>query len=51
MTSSRRDEPSYIQCLPSSFAITRSIVLLTPNGLLQRMQQNGSSSFRMRAGA
>ena len=41
----------YIQCLPSSFATTRSIVLLTPNGLLQRMQQNGSSSFRTRADA
>jgi len=51
MASSRPDEPLYIQCLPSSFATTRSIALFTPNGLLQRMQQNGSSSLRMRAGA
>ena len=28
----------YIQCLPSSLARMRSIVLLTPNGLPQRMQ-------------
>jgi hypothetical protein len=51
MTSRRRDEPVYIQCLLSSFATTHSIVLFTPNGLPQLMQQNGSSSLRMRAGA
>ena len=38
MTSSRCAEPLNIQCLPSSLAVTRSIVLLTPNGLPQRMQ-------------
>src|ERR1700741_497172 len=51
MTSRRFGEPAYIQCLPSSFASTRSIVVLTPNGLPQRTQQNGSSSLRTRAGA
>ena len=51
MTSRRLAEPWNIQCLPSSLAITRSIVLLTPNGLPQRMQQNGSSSLSTRAGA
>ena len=49
--STRLDEPGYIQCLLSSFASTRSIVLFTPKGLSQRMQQNGSSSLRTRAGA
>src|SRR5205823_2828394 len=48
MTSRRLGEPSYIQCVPCSFAVTRSIVLLTPNGLPQRMQQNGSSCLRTR---
>src|SRR5260370_7397786 len=51
MTSRSLDEPEYIQCLPSSLASTRSIALPTPNGLPQRMQQNGSSSLRTRAGA
>src|SRR5258708_20163585 len=51
MTSRSLDEPEYIQCLPLSFSSTRSIALLTPNGLSQRMQQNGSSSLRTRAGA
>src|ERR1700691_643291 len=51
MTSSLSDEVLYIQCLPSSFATTRSMLLFTPNGLLHRMQQNGSSSLRTRAGA
>src|SRR2546430_15543093 len=51
MTSRSLDEPEYIQCLPLSFSSTRSIALLTPNGLLQRTQQNGSSSLRTRAGA
>ena len=41
--------PLYIQCLPSSLAATRSIVLFTPNGLPQRMQQNGCSSLSTRA--
>ena len=41
----------YIQCWPASLPITRSIVLLTPNGLPQRMQWNGSSSFSTRARA
>src|SRR5678816_1467415 len=49
MTSRRRAEPLNIQCLPSSLAETRSIVLLTPNGLLQRMHSNGASSLRTRA--
>ena len=49
MTSSRVAEPLNIQCLPSSLAATRSIVLLTPNGLPQRMQANGSSSLSTRA--
>ena len=40
-----------IQCLPSSLAVTRSIVLFTPNGLPQRMQQNGSSCLITRADA
>ena len=34
-----------IQCRPSSFAAILSIVLLTPNDLLQRMQSAGSSSL------
>src|SRR5471032_753630 len=51
MTSRRRAEPLYIQCLPSSLAETRSIVLLTPNGLLQRMHSNGASSLSTRAAA
>src|SRR4029077_14798913 len=41
--SSRCLESLYIQCLPSSLAATRSTVLLTPNGVPQRMQRNGSS--------
>src|SRR3954453_3073085 len=51
MTSRRRAEPLNIQCLPSSLAETRSIVLLTPNGLLQRMHSNGASSLSTRAAA
>src|SRR5262245_37528907 len=51
MTSRRPGEPLYIQCVPSSLAATRSIVLLTPKGLPQRRQQNGSSSFSTRAEA
>ena len=51
MTSRRFAEFWNIQCLPSSLAATRSIVLFTPNGLPQRMQQNGSSSLSTRAGA
>ena len=38
MTSRRCAESLNIQCLPSSLAATRSIVLFTPNGLPQRMQ-------------
>ena len=49
MTSRRCAESLNIQCLPSSLAATRSIVLLTPNGLPQRMQWNGSSSLSTRA--
>ena len=41
----------YIQCRPSSFAAILSIVLLTPNGLLQRMQSAGSSSLMIRVRA
>src|SRR6476646_9336179 len=51
MTSRRLAEFWNIQCLPSSLATTRSTLLFTPNGLEQRMQQNGSSSFNTRAGA
>ena len=51
MTSSRPGASLYIQCWSCSFAATRSIVLFTPNGLPQRMQQNGCSSLRMRADA
>ena len=40
-TSSRLGASVYIQCLPASLAATRSIVLLTPNGLPQRMQAKG----------
>src|SRR5262249_35593321 len=47
--SSRAAEPLYIQCRPSSLAVTRSIVLFTPNGLLQRTQWKGSSSLSTRA--
>ena len=35
--------PANIQCLPSSLCTTRSMALFVPNGLLQRMQANGSS--------
>src|SRR5471030_3287401 len=48
MTSSRFLESLNIQCLPSSFATTRSTELFTPNGLLQRMQLKGSSCLTMR---
>src|SRR3954454_20099393 len=51
MASSRALESLYIQCLPSSFATTRSIELLTPNGLLHLMQWNGSSCLITRAAA
>ena len=51
MTSRRLAEFWNIQCLPSSLAATRSTLLFTPNGLPQRMQQNGSSSLSTRAGA
>src|SRR3954454_18061537 len=47
IASSLREEPAYIQCLPSSFEMMRSMLLLTPNGLLQRIQQDGSSSLRI----
>ena len=50
-TSRRCGAPWNIQCLPSSLAVTRSIVLLTPNGLPQRMQANGSSCLSTRAAA
>src|SRR5581483_6691678 len=49
--SGRLEPASYIQCRPASFLLTASMVLLTPNGLPQRMQANGSSSLRTRAGA
>ena len=45
MASSRLSLAGNIQCRPSSFAAILSIVLLTPNGLLQRMQSAGSSSL------
>ena len=48
MTSSRFFESLNIQCWPSSLAATRSTELLTPNGLPQRMQANGSSCLMMR---
>src|SRR6185295_20058660 len=51
ITSRRCAEFLNIQCLPSSLAATRSTELFTPNGLLKRMQQNGSSSFSTRARA
>src|ERR1700722_12074050 len=51
MTSRRLAVPWYIQCLPSSLATTRWIVLLTPNGVPQRTQPNGSSSLSTRAAA
>src|SRR5271169_1097418 len=51
MTSRRLAEPWNIQCLPSSLATTRSIVLFTPNGLPQRTHGNGSSSLSTRAAA
>src|SRR5262249_60322574 len=52
-TSKRVLESLYIQCLPSSLAATRSTELLTPNGVPQRMQRNGSSCLmtRLEAGA
>src|SRR5882724_3875399 len=43
--------PWNIQCFSPSFASTRSIELLVPNGLPQAMQLNGSSSFSTRSGA
>jgi len=51
MTSSRRGEPWYTQLRSWSLAVKRSIVLFTPKGLPQRMQQNGSSSLSTRAAA
>src|SRR4030081_3549875 len=51
MTSSRRGEPWYTQLRSWSLAVRRSIVLFTPKGLPQRMQQNGSSSLSTRAAA
>ena len=49
IASARCAAAGYIQCRPSSLAATFSIVLLTPNGLLQRMQSAGSSSLIRRA--
>ena len=51
MASARLLLAGNIQCRPSSLAATLSIVLLTPNGLLQRMQSAGSSSLRIRGRA
>src|SRR4051812_24525114 len=51
MASSRVLESLNIQCLPSSLAVTRSIELFTPNGLLHLMQWNGSSCLSTRAAA
>src|SRR3984893_3225704 len=51
MPSRRLEVPWYIQCLPASLATTRSIVLLTPNGLPQRTQGNGASSLSTLAAA
>src|SRR6516165_4835381 len=51
MVSSRFGESLNIQCEFASFSVTRSIVLLTPNALPQRMQQNGSSAFKTRGEA
>lgn len=39
------------QCCPASLSMTRSTVLLTPNGLLQRMHQRGSPYFSKRDSA
>src|SRR5437899_2466667 len=48
MTSRRFGEFWYIQCLPSSLAATRSIVLLTPQGLPQReLEHVALSSYRL----
>src|SRR5258708_32200371 len=49
MSSRRFAESLYIQCFSANLAVTRSIVLLTPNALPQRMQQNGCSALRIRA--
>src|SRR5258707_2004488 len=43
--------PWNIQCFSPSFASTRLIELLVPNGLPQAMQLNGSSSFSTCSGA
>ena len=51
IASTRLSLAGYIQCRPSSFAAILSIVLLTPNGLLQRMQSAGSSSLMIRVRA
>src|SRR5262245_47828337 len=48
MRSRRSGASLNIQCRPASLAVTFSIVLLTPKGLPQRMQQNGSSCFNTR---
>src|SRR5579863_1980129 len=48
MSSRRFSESLYIQCFSANFALTRSIALLTPNALPQRMQQNGCSALRIR---
>jgi hypothetical protein len=44
-------EPAPQPQRPGNFATTHSSVLFTPNGLLQRMRRNGSSSWRTRAAA
>ena len=40
------DDSANIQCLPASFAITRSTEVFVPNGLPQRMHSAGSSVLR-----
>src|SRR5262249_52826518 len=51
IASSRLGESFNMKCEVARFVVMFSLVLLRPKGLLQRMQQNGSSAFRTRAGA
>src|SRR5262249_55359378 len=41
----------HIPCPPAALAVRRLAVLFVPNGLPQRVQQNGSSSLSTRASA
>ena len=45
-----RSPPANIQWLSRSLATTRSMAERVPNGLLQTVQQNGSSCLMIRAG-